>query len=704
MKKLLFFLCCPLFLLGQNTVFVDPPNYKEGLPDFKKELPASLHALLNPKDLLANGLAAFSNAHLSNYSQKIRFGNSFMPLYSSTWYPFIQEPWNREKKEVRLDSLKTSFFSNKAFWEPSYALAMPFYQKRFKAMSVPEAEAILQKLNEGLDYAKNFDLAKEQADWAADKSRFAHSKGKFRAFIYRRIVSKELSKQECVSWIARIIKDLQKAMPEKRTDFDHYVIGRLLGGDYYWGYTFDPKASYKERHYLIFKKEGSSFKALGKAEDRHWFQKQEYLGNQLIIPFEKANGGQELHFFNKVGETQWNLDRIAIASALDKVQKLNFAKALALHYKDGGIDILYHPSPENLERISIKGGYNQLLELNNWGYWVITRADEKGELIHFKDRFSAPKIQRSELPKGIRKVKNIQSNAWSIFGAPPSSPLLSMNYQNQNWLWHLDGETWHKIPTEDFYTKAEVWSNKRYLVTKDEKEGVLGQDGQLLMPVIYKGVYPLKEHYMAVAEQEGTFKVAFFDAAGKALTPFKFDVNIVVSYDPETFEEIQVPNFAFNPKAGTVVLKESGDKDEAVPLKEAVYNHYGKEVIPPKYDLLQEVYTDSLAVAYYIVVKDMDHSNPEETKEALPKGKYGVINSLGKRVIPFKYQSIKFLDQAWVYDEKNFEMTLEPTVKPIQPHFIVKDKKGRTLFLDLKGKKIENPLKGVKNLYDPEGS
>lgn len=82
----------------------------------------------------------------------------------------------------------------------------------------------------------------------------------------------------------------------------------------------------------------------------------------------------------------------------------------------------------------------------------------------------------------------------------------------------------------------------------------------------------------------------------------------------------------------------------------------------------------------------MGEVNPE--LEQLPPGKYGVINSLGEKVIPLKYTQVDFIATVFSYDPETFEELFED----VEPHFIANNKKGKTFYFNLEGKKIENPI------------
>jgi hypothetical protein len=708
MKRLLFIiLIFPSMIWGQSFVLVEKVDYKEDLPKISEKIPASVRKFIDPERMMAGSLEAFSEAHIGYYNNGIRFATYFMPIWGDHGNGFndiLGETTENYAEDFM--SLQNSFFQNKDFWEPVYQMAIPHYKKQFAQMPVPAAKQVLNKLEEALTYAKAFDLEKEKADEAALKAKnrgFDYKKGKFRAFIYRRIRSQQMSKEEVVKWLERIIKDLQSAMPQQKEEVDDYVIykGIFYGeNEYFWGYKYEVSADLNSRKHMIFKKEGDSYKAIADLEDVFDYNKTNPLGNRLHVNLERANGKKELFLFSRDAERgKTLLDIFGLEKPVEKVEELKQWNAIIMSSSDGSMEIVYNFHKGTFDRYAIKEKPTLLRRYDRMGRWFLVSDNGKGELLRFMKKGKELEIAvEQKLPEGTNSIELVNSSydpyledPWGDWGEPQSSEyLFVLKNQQQAYLWHLieENSEWKKVALKNIdFDRMGFLTKDKYLIISDGKYGVINKDGRLLIEMKYLDIQAIKDNFIVVDHPKKP-KAAFFDAQGNALTPFKFDAPFVTTFDPSTFEEKRGPQFEVNGSAGTVTFYQQKGSGEASTLSPMVYNHEGKEIIPPDYEYFSEVYTDKVTgVSYYMLSKKLDGDfNPE--LEELPAGKFGVVNSLGKKVIPQKYKFMRFQGTDVVFDPETFEeMLIE-----VEPHFVATTKKGKIFYLNLEGKKIKNPL------------
>lgn len=200
--------------------------------------------------------------------------------------------WNTaEGKDVRWEkihneseSLKKLLLSSRILREAIYSWLMPVYKTAFSLMSVPEQETYLAHFRDAVSYVENFNL-EEQREKADDG--FVNEVGHLNAFIYRRIANEELSREECLEWLNRIIKDFESVRRANPTELDNYIISSHVKYNYYSGWIFREKEYYSPVD-SYFRKENNTFIKLPGVEfdwDIH------YGDNYMIgrVP-ENANG------------------------------------------------------------------------------------------------------------------------------------------------------------------------------------------------------------------------------------------------------------------------------------------------------------------------------------------------------------------------------------------------------------------------------
>lgn len=685
-KLLLLILCIPSFLGAQNSDLIKMRDQE--LPKISSKVPSSVKEFVNPDKLFEESLRDFTSSMLKYNYPTVRFAAIFVPF------------WQAYGETVDdLGPLRAAFFKNRDFWEPVYQMTMPIYQKRLSNMPLIASEKIVGELEKGLEYAKSFDLKKEKAylDGLGEKNYlFKRQKGKMNAFIYRRIANKEMSKAEVIKWMERIIKDFKAVIPKAKEELDNYIIFRGLysskDNDYYWGYEYQTKYDRENRKHMLFKKEGDNYLPLSSLEDQFEYKWQS-KNQPLALTLNKKNGTKGLYLFSKdeaSGKTR--MQAFGEDKGIKDIFEFSGLKALKLVAEDGSMDILYNLQKEKADIYPIQFPVSIIEEFKELNRYFILSAKGGGLLLKsIGEKDELKFVLEEKLPEAVNSVARVLStNPVDPFGTEPKriQELFKLKSADKTYLWQLDRdrEQWTKITLEvDDFSEISILENGNYLITKKGKTGILDKKGKIIFEPKYIRIIPVKDNFVVVSDKE---KAAFFDAKGKALTDFKFDAPLETFFDPETFEESMQPKITVNEKSGMVTFYKQLDGLSEVPTyRLMIYNEKGEEVIPPKYDYIGEAYTDKQNITYYIVSKEVGEVNPE--LEQVPPGKYGVINSLGKRVIPFKYTQMDFIATIFGYDPETFEELFED----VEPHFIANNKKGKTFYFNLEGKKIENPIK-----------
>jgi hypothetical protein len=158
-----------------------------------------------------------------------------------------------EGKPVR-ESIKKTLLSSRPIRDMLYNWLMPYYQKAFSIMSVPEQQGYLTQLNAAKEFATNLDIEKERkivkkaVDYAGDV-------GHLHAFIYRRVANKELTKEECIEWLNRIITDLSAVKNNSPEPEDNYVVRADLGYGYFTASVYNAWDNYSNT-YIMRKQNG----------------------------------------------------------------------------------------------------------------------------------------------------------------------------------------------------------------------------------------------------------------------------------------------------------------------------------------------------------------------------------------------------------------------------------------------------------------
>lgn len=692
MKKLLILiLLIPSFMGAQNSDLINQKNQK--LPDLSEITPTSISKWISPNQYLKSGLRAFSSSTTGFHT--LKFENALMPFWQDIW-----------QTHEEMEPVKEAFFKNKDFWEPLYQTAMPLYKERLSNLPVAAAEKVMDMLEGGLEYVKNFDLAKEKAyvEELAKRpnpylNKFTAKRGKMNAFIYRRIANQEMSKKEVIKWMERIVKDFKAALPKSSAEVDNYIIFKGLfhsskaqENDYYWAYPYkhDKEEQYRNRYssslkHVLFKKEGETYSPVAPLSDA--FEPNFSSKQSRAVTLNKKDGTKGLYFFRRdEGQGETTMQIFETDKAIQSISEFSSFDAIKLVKEDGSMDILYNWKKKQADVYSVSAPTSGLVEFEAIQRYFVLSEKGQGQLLRFAGEKEQLKISlEASLPKGITAVEKIELTVGKGIQKAEENHYFKLKSKGASHLWVLNDKTkkWEKtsLAINDFKT-IERLKNGDYLFTNHNKLGLLSGAGALLLEPKYSEIYLIKNNFLALLNDE-TAKAAFFDAKGKALTEFKYNLIWKTRFDLNTFETSQ--SRLINEEAGTVICRVG---QQTANGQFMVYNHKGEALTAATaYEYVSEAYTDDKGTAYYIVSKELK-KNPNSE---VPLGEYGVINSLGEEVIPLAYKQMRFTEVMSVFDPKTSK---EHNL--VKLHFTAKDEKGNSFFFNLKGEKIKNPAE-LKN-------
>jgi len=646
-----------LIAKSQNPINLTSPDSLKLPKDYNQFIPKDLSDIIDANIVLKNGLNGFMRDHLLY----INFDFAIFPINGSPYY--MSDAYRRKAKNYDYESdfqaLKKLFFQNKSFYESLYSVCMPLYQDAVGQMSTYEVERLMDVLKSGLRYIKDFNAEKEQAD-ENRLDNFAGNKGKLNAFIYRRIINKELTLEECTYWLHKIYKDLSAAVKLTGRAEEDYVID---------GATLTPGIYTAKKHEDV----SEEFQVLEKTKDGYRFLLPEnavvltdfmvLYNNMAISNLEVAypGGKKELIFFSsdtagtltpdyveiqKIGVYPTMSDNfIGISSDSDedycellvyqfdndikkrklqkvsfdkKLQKLNIANDFAAAFSDdGSAELLYYLNENGkiqLKRRSFADSVLSFSTSDDGHYAFALYAKKVTELFFVNDnKLIVNKLAKNVKPNYIVNWKNfiIASNV---------TPL--------------------KEGKGERITTYRIFSASGKLALKDIFSSVTPQDSMDFL-VLGKGN-----------------KYALFDKNMKALTGFVYRGNI-----NEFSKKINtLPNFNYN--AHSLILSQYHLKKGKLVVEATVFDRKGAPLILPKWPFIKVVNFSFDQIDYYAVCDKISFEG-EEVKQF---GKFALFGPDGKQLTGFIYDNIS----SNYVEEGYFRAT----------------KKGQNLLLTLDGKEL----------------
>jgi hypothetical protein len=217
----------------QNTMWYD---YNVAAPS--KEMIAAIPQTVDYTRAASLALNSFQKYPLGDYGQ----ANSGRAIISwiKTGFDSTVKPGVNDKSSAISESIKKTVLGNRKLRDMIYSWMMPYFQKAFSIMSVPEQQGYIAEFTATREFVTNLDLKKE-GKVVKEAPYYPDVVGYLQAFVYRRIANKELTGEECTEWLTRIINDLSAVQNKNPDPEDQYILKSQHQNEYYIARRFNGK-------------------------------------------------------------------------------------------------------------------------------------------------------------------------------------------------------------------------------------------------------------------------------------------------------------------------------------------------------------------------------------------------------------------------------------------------------------------------------
>jgi len=313
--------------------------------------------------------------------------------------------------------------------------------------------------------------------------------------------------------------------------------------------------------------------------------------------------------------------------------------------------------------------------------------NEKGTTVF---NFSAEYV--NEFSEGLAAFQKLVNNQW-LWGFVNKSGEIVMEptYEKVKdfrfgccWVKPVNGDfvlinKTGQVISEKSYKKVGIFMEEMCAVYDDLKMGFINAEGKEVLPCIYTGSPAYSDGLVCLCKADATTELyGFFDKTGKQVIPFKF-------------------------KQGGFSNFYNGECRVQVNGKTSLINKKGEVVFTPALSNNMEAFKNGLAMSYtkpgrtgvgyfnrqnkWIVQPVYENGKSFENGFAVVKlkGKFGVIDTLGKTIIPFEYESIyanAITDGFFVCENGSTKTYLNATGKPftqLSIEYVLSRKSGSLL-------------------------
>lgn len=209
-------------------------DYVYNIPAAPSTVVSGLPVTCNLLDAAQQSVNRFQRAHL--YNGYVDLGRDFLDG-GYVWThdaDFDGASWRMttRKDSIMKSKLMTTLFSNKMVQEAVYQWLLPAYLDAYSLMSVPEQKAYIRMFRNGIAFADTFNI-ETQKRIADNSENYGYEIGSLNAFIYRRVYNKQLTRQDCIQWMNRILTELENNQNQNPQPADELVLTSQLGYGYY---------------------------------------------------------------------------------------------------------------------------------------------------------------------------------------------------------------------------------------------------------------------------------------------------------------------------------------------------------------------------------------------------------------------------------------------------------------------------------------
>lgn len=232
------------------NISVAPPTVVSGLP-----------VNCDLQDAAQESVNRFQSAHLNH--GYVDLGRDFLDG-GYVWthdmdYDGASYRMTSKKDSAMKSKLMKTLFTNKIIQEAVYQWLLPAYLDAYSVMSVPEQKAYIQYFEDGVAFADTFNL-ELQKQVVDNSENYSTEVGSLNAFIYRRVSNKQLTRQDCVQWMNRILSELKKNQKRNTQPADELVLTSSIGYGYYSATDFSNANGY-EAEFNIRKEKTKNLKS-----------------------------------------------------------------------------------------------------------------------------------------------------------------------------------------------------------------------------------------------------------------------------------------------------------------------------------------------------------------------------------------------------------------------------------------------------------
>ncbi len=202
-----------------------------------------------------------------------------------------------------------------------------------------------------------------------------------------------------------------------------------------------------------------------------------------------------------------------------------------------------------------------------------------------------------------------------------------------------------------------------FIVTIDDKKGLLDDTGKEILPVEYDSIYRFSKAGFAKVQKNG--KWGFVNGKGELVIPLQYDDAISFPFYEHLAAVKKNNKWGFIDEAGKTII--DFQFDDALPFSEELaavkkgnkwgyIDKTGKTVLPFQYENARNFGSDDIA--------------PVQKKKGFFKkvAKWGFVDKTGKTVIPFEYDEAEFYEllprarkgETWTHFDRDGKVVEKP--------------------------------------------
>lgn len=641
------------FLIFANSAYTQ--NNIKLTKDYNTIIPTELSGYIDANMLLETGLNGLMNPKNKEKTFSISFFPVFRYIKGSLDDALTKanpgKNWNELQK--RFQELKTVFFKNKENIEMIYKAVIPAYLEEFKKTDAKNATIILDSLQNALAYAKNFDFEKEKI--LLEKSN-AMEYGKFKAFIFRRIASKELAKEEVVTWLERILGDFKSVLPNK---------GEKVGG--YMAVSFIAGSSEGEtlNYYLAQKEDAETYTNIIVQENNEaklLFEEDVTINDinaQGFSAYEvkDKNGKMEFLLFRENGKPAKEI-LYRFATPSDIVNQIHRPSLNIYIFRNGGVVLFEADVKKEVPPTFLEGSYlKHFLDKSTNNLYILFK-DSPYVIVDSNRKVNKMK----ETLKDVRSIQQgffTMRDVYNEYKQMADKEVLLLEYGNgkKECIMEINQKiTTLSLPAGYNYTYLQQWKNYlifRILESKEKNSfyGIMSLKGKIIKEPVHPIIFSLGDCILFGEKVGERMLINIHDAALKKTSGPDYEFPLQRFREAQYFgiEEVYsdvidwLPFIYVNAERLSLQLSKYNG-NTLTDTKAVLLDFSGKTIIQATWEFINQIHFDEkLNKSYYVVC---DKVSIDETNVITPNGKLALFSQDGKQLTEFKYTQFSAIDEG----------------------------------------------------------